>query len=100
MSMEFVPHINREKSINLLLASMASVEFGLADIIKAEAEKIQAALASHQHHHERIDIEELLKINKSAGQMLEKVIAKEILLGLQLKDLIELIEMPEEDGEE
>lgn len=50
MSMPNIPDIcpeiciNREDSINLLLASIALEEFSLADLIEAESKKIKAVL--------------------------------------------------------
>ena len=105
MSMQFVPDVkpeidmDRDKSIDLLLASIAFTELGLAHIIRAEAEKIQSVLKMHHGSgsEEKPTIEELLKINKSVERMLRKVIKKEILLEFQLEDILELLEKKDDD---
>ncbi|HPB48116.1 MAG TPA: hypothetical protein PLX16_05830, partial [Exilispira sp.] len=60
-------NINRSDVINLLLASIAFEELGLAHIINAEAEKIQYILGtlSEQTPTEPPTQDDLIKINKS-----------------------------------
>ena len=102
MSMPKIPDIrpkidiDRKKSIDLLLAAIAFEELALAHIINAEAEEIQFVLGTlHEKGHHKpkdIKLEELLKLNKSVESVLRKVITKEILLGFQLEDILELAE--------
>jgi len=98
MTMPFIPDENdmdREKSINLLLTSIAFEELGLAHIIRAEAEKIK-----HVLEHGTPEVEDLLKINKSVERMLRKVIMKEMLLSFKLEDVLELAEMENEKDDD
>ena len=82
--------INREDVINLLLASIAFEELGLAHIINAEAEKIQFVLGTLDES-APIDpptIADLLKINSSVEHPLRNVIKTEMLLQFKLEDVI------------
>jgi Mg2+ and Co2+ transporter CorA len=82
--------LDKQNAIELMLDAIAQTEFSLADIIHAEAEKIEKAIKKHIENaggQEKID---LLEVNKSVERMLRKVIVKEMLLGFQLEDVIEL----------
>jgi len=83
--------INRNDVINLLLASIAFEELGLAHIINAEAEKIQYILGTlpEQTPAEPPTQNDLININKSVNQTLRTVIKNQILLQFKLEDLIE-----------
>ena len=91
---KIVPNIETsiKSSINLLLASIAFEELGLAQIIKAEADKIQLVLGSfdENNRNELPSLAELLKINRSVEQVMRKVINKEMLLAFQLEDVIDM----------
>lgn len=88
MSFPNIPNImpeirlHRDDVINLLLASVAFEELGLAHLINAEAEKIQ------------------FDINYNASGLLKNVIKKEMLLQFKLEDIIQLIEEEEDDDDE
>ena len=79
MSMPAIPdikpdiNINREKVIDLLIASVALEELGLAHIVNAEAEKIQFTLGTLEAHDRKKPpaIDELLEINKTVEQILD-----------------------------
>lgn len=96
MSFPNIPDVNPdisitiEEAINLLLASIAFEELGLAHIINAEAEKIQYVLGTidGQSVPEPPTIDELLKIDRSVDRMLKSVIKKEMLLQFKLEDTI------------
>ena len=100
MSMPNIPdikpeiNIDREKSIDLLIASVALEELGLSHIVNAEAEKIQFVLGTLGEHvvkHDRT-IAELIEIDRTVEKMLKKIIKKEIILEFMLEDAIELAE--------
>ncbi|MDD4510051.1 MAG: hypothetical protein PHY23_03970, partial [Oscillospiraceae bacterium] len=84
-------HITIEDSINLLLASVAFEELGLAHIINAEAEKIQYVLGTLEDQtlpETPPTIEDLLEINESVDRTLRNVIKNQILLQFKLEDTL------------
>ncbi len=86
--------ITLEDSINLLLASVAFEELGLAHIINAEAEKIQHVLGTLFPEQEPPvpppTIEELLEIDRSVDQTLRNVIKSQMLLQFKLEDTLSI----------
>jgi len=90
--------LDKQGAIEKMLDAIAKTEFGLADIIHAEAEKIEAAIKRHIENDDDDDDDDnndlnpidLLDVNKSVERMLRKVIIKEMLLGFQLEDVIDL----------
>lgn len=92
MSMPNIPDIKpeiklkREDVINLLLASIAMEELGLAHLINAEGEKLQKVIK----HANCMD--DLLDANKSVEKMLKTIIKKEMLLQLKLEEVLEIPE--------
>jgi deoxyxylulose-5-phosphate synthase len=106
MSMPKIPNIKpeieicREDVINLLLASVAFEELGLAHLINAEAEKVQAVLGTLENGDNVKgcpSLHDLLKINKSVQQTMKDIIKKEILLQFKLENVMELDEDCEYD---
>ena len=91
-------NITTEDSANLLLASIAFEELGLAHIINAEAEKIQYVLGTLEDPQEGCTpkcpppkpptTDELLEINRAVNETLKNVIRKEMLLQLKLEDTL------------
>ncbi len=81
--------ISRDQVINLLLASIAFEELGLAHIINAEAEKIQYILGTldEQTPPESPTIEDLITINGSVNNTLRTVIKNQMLLQFKLEDV-------------
>ncbi len=85
-------NLSREDVINLLLASIAFEELGLAHIVNAEAEKIQFVLGTleGQIDPQTPTMDELLEINRSVEKTLRAVIKKEMLLQFKLEDILEI----------
>jgi hypothetical protein len=82
--------ISLEDSVNLLLASIAFEELGLAHLTNAEAEKIQYVLGTIEGQKQLETpptLEDLLQINDSVDQTLKDIIQKEMLLQFQLEDV-------------
>lgn len=100
MSMPNIPNISpnitidREDVINLLLASIALEEIGLAHIINAEGEKIQYVLGTLEGSTFSPTLEELLEINSSVNNTLSMTIKKELLLDHKLKQVLDLLTSP------
>lgn len=83
--------IDREDVINLLLASIAFEELGLAHIINAEAEKIQAVLGTLPGSDvAATSIDELLEINDSVNRTLKTALKTQMLLQFKLEDVLDL----------
>lgn len=84
-------NIDREGVINLLLASIAFEELGLAHIINAEAEKIQAVLGTLPGSDVvATTIDELLAINASVNRTLKTALKTQMLLQFKLEDVLDL----------
>ncbi|WP_238650419.1 hypothetical protein [Paenibacillus piscarius] len=86
--------LTREQSINLLLASIAMEELGLAHIINADGEKIQYALGTltgSPHTQTGPSIKELLEVNESVRDMLETVFKEEMMLNSKLQNVLKMI---------
>lgn len=82
--------LSREDVINLLLASIAFEELGLAHIINAEAEKIQYVVGTldKKSPSKCASVEDLVTINESVSETLKNVIKKEMLLQFKLEDTL------------
>ncbi|MGE5474205.1 MAG: hypothetical protein ACM3UU_08310 [Ignavibacteriales bacterium] len=84
--------VNRDQVINLLLASIAFEELGLAHIINSEGEKIQFVIGTLEGHTPSAPptMAELLEINRSVEQTLRSVIKNQMLLQFKLEDVLEI----------
>ncbi|HZW83395.1 MAG TPA: hypothetical protein VFF14_08270 [Candidatus Deferrimicrobium sp.] len=84
--------INAEQVVNLLLASIAFEELGLAHIINAEAEKIQFVLGTLHNQTTKVPttIEDLIKIDTSVVLTLREVIKQQMLLQFKLEDVLSI----------
>ena len=91
-----VPKVNLKRSdaINLLLASIAFEELGLAHMNNAEAEKIQKVLKTN------CSFEELIALNKNVDKTLQTMIVKEMLLQFKLNSVLEIPYKPDYDCDE
>ncbi|MGC9299168.1 collagen-like protein [Bacillus cereus] len=81
--------LTREESLNLLLASIALEELGLAHIINAEAEKIQVALGTIPGLSPFPTLSQILAINTSINTTLQNVTKKEMLLQSKLESILQ-----------
>jgi hypothetical protein len=93
MSMPNIPDIkpeitlSRTEAINLLLTSIALEDIGLSHIINAEGEKIQRFIKDHC-----VELDDILKMNRSVELMLRNVIKNQMLLQFKLEDVMRLEE--------
>ena len=105
MSLPNIPDISPSIGIdindvaNLLLASIAFEELGLAHIINAEAEKIQFVLGTLNEKNNDLNchnntviptIDDLIAIDKTVDRVLRDVIKKEMLLEFKLDDVLQI----------
>lgn len=97
MSQPNIPDINpyialsRYDTTNLLLASIAMEELGLAHILNSEGEKIQLALGTLNEGDQPATLEEILQINDSVRDMLELSMKKEFFLESKLDHVTKII---------
>jgi hypothetical protein len=77
-----------EDTIKLLLSSIALEELSLANIMNAEAEKIQEVVNAKSCH----KIDDLICIDKSVDRILKDVIKKEMLLEFKFDNILDLID--------
>src|SRR6185312_7438155 len=82
--------ITRDDAINLLLASIAMEELGLAHIVNAEGEKLQYALGTIPGLTTPASLEDILHVNDSVQDTLELAIKKELLLDSKLKQVSQI----------
>lgn len=88
-------NLERDDVVNLLLASIAFEELGLAHIINAEAEKIQAVLGTLPNiSFEPLNIPELLSINQNVNKVLKTALKTQMLLQFKLEDVNEIPTVP------
>ncbi len=89
-----IPSINidKEQAISLLLSSIAFEELGLSHIINAEAEKIQYVLGTLEGEKPTFNptFKDLLMINESVKETMEKVNKNQLLLLFKLKDVAKI----------
>ncbi|PGR90459.1 hypothetical protein COC68_26420, partial [Bacillus thuringiensis] len=94
MSQANIPNITpnisltREESINLILASIALEELGLAHIINAEAEKIQYAIGTLSGLSPAATLDEILAVNESVNQTIQTALKTQMLLQSKLDSVI------------
>lgn len=83
--------INREDVINLLLASVAFEELGLAHIINSEAEKIQAAIGTlpGTTFPAVTNTDDLLEVNNAVNRTLKTALKTQMLLQFKMEDILD-----------
>lgn len=83
-------NITTGETVNLLLASIAFEELGLAHLINAEAEKIQYILGTLPGHSptDPPTLEELIEMDTSVIHTLRTIIKAQMLLQFKLEDII------------
>lgn len=83
--------LSTEDSVNLLLASVAFEELGLAHLINAEAEKLQYVLGTIEDQTQLAvppTLDDLLQVNHSVDQILRDIIKTEMLLQFKLENVL------------
>ncbi|UOQ86651.1 hypothetical protein [Gracilibacillus salinarum] len=84
--------IDREDVINLLLASIALEELGLAHIINAEGEKLQYVLGTLPGvSSPQATISDVLNMNNSVNQTIKTLTKKEWILENKLENILDLL---------
>lgn len=103
MSQPKIPDINpnvtlrRSQAVDMLLASIALEDMGMAQIINAEAEKIQSVLGTLPGQLAKDpDLADLEVLGRSVGRILRDTIRKTMLLQFQLETVMDIPE-PYED---
>ena len=101
MSLPTIPRItpsisiNRTQVINLLLASVALEELGLAHIINTEGEKLQAVLGTLPGLSiTATSISGLLSVNREVRRTLQTIIKNQMLLQFKLEDILDIPPTP------
>ncbi|MFD0952134.1 hypothetical protein [Virgibacillus natechei] len=91
MSMPKIPDMNPEisldrcKTIELLLSSIALEEISLSHILNAEGEKLQSFLKKDNE-----SLDDFIEINDSLNKTLRTVVKSQILLHFKLEDAVTL----------
>ncbi len=94
MSMPNIPDIkpvidiSREDALNMLLASIAMEEMGLAHIINAEGEKIQSILCRN------VSTQEIIEVNQTVEKLIRETLKLQMLLHEKLETVVSLIPTP------
>ena len=97
MSQPNIPNINpvisitRDDAANLLMASIAMEELGLAHVINAEGEKIQYAIGTLPGLTTPATIDEILAVNKSVQDTLALALKQELILESKLKTVSNIL---------
>lgn len=83
-----------QKVLNLILDSIAKEEVALSQLMKAEAEKIQAFVGTNFNFPTCPSNEQILSFNESVSRLMENILMKEWLLLKKLEDTMKLINIP------
>ena len=97
MSFPTIPQItptislNRSQVVNLLLASVAFEELGLAHIINAEGEKLQAALGTLPGLSVTApNFQGIISINREVRRTLQTALKSQMLLQFKLEKILDI----------
>lgn len=97
MSFPTIPNItpsislSRTDVVNLLLASVAFEELGLAHVINAEGEKVQAALGTLSVPGVRAtSLSALISLNREVNRTLQTALKTQMLLQFKLEDILNI----------
>jgi hypothetical protein len=90
-------NIDRQKVIDITLASIALEQDGMAKIIKAEGEKLKQMMNRKNYN---LSPQEFITINESVQKTLKEVSKKDMLLEGRIQSLIELIEKVKQTNKE
>jgi hypothetical protein len=83
--------LNRIQDVNLLLASVAFEELGLAHIINTEGEKLQAVLGTLPGLSiTATTISGLLSVNREVRRTLQTALKSQMLLEFKLEDILDI----------
>lgn len=86
------PEITREKSLNMILASIAMEELAFSHIINAEGEKIQYVVNDLiDHTGSRPSLEDVLAVNKSVESLLSVVMQSQIFLKSKMDKVLDVM---------
>jgi len=84
--------LTRCETINLLLSSIAMNDLALSHIINAEGEKIQYALQTLPGLTDPASLDEVIRVNTSANQMLRDIIKAQVISQMKLEEIRKLDE--------
>jgi hypothetical protein len=80
-------HLDWDRVLNVLLASIALEKIRLADIINGEGEKIQHAIGTKQE----LKIDDMLAINSNVKDTLKLIVKNELLMDNKLKEVFDIL---------
>lgn len=87
--LDFDISIDREDSINMVMASIAIQGLALAHILNAEGEKLQYVLGTLEGSDPgEVTICDIMAVNESIGQTIRDVIKTEILLQFKMENAL------------
>ncbi|MCL2717809.1 MAG: hypothetical protein FWE14_03405 [Lachnospiraceae bacterium] len=88
------PNLTLEKSIEMILYSIALEEVAISHIINAEGEKIQYAIECLKTNKSCRDLQKIIDVNKSAEKLIDKVNDSMIILKSKMNSVLEYMPKP------
>lgn len=86
------PQLTREQALTMILSSIAIEELALSHIINAEGEKLQHVLKLSKQG--QATVQEVLAVNKSVSDTLEKVSENQLLLKNKMEKVLRALPAP------